>query len=151
LFGETDQVVAAKAAKAIEGGLVPVICLGETLDERESGRTMAVVGRQLSAITDILGATGLSSAILAYEPVWAIGTGKTATPEQVQEVHKALRAQVAKLDSACASSLRILYGGSVKASNAAELFSLADVDGALVGGASLVPAEFLAICEAARV
>lgn len=150
LFGESDVQVADKAAAAIEGGLVPVICLGETLEERESGKTAEVVGRQLAAVIDRLGARGLASSVLAYEPVWAIGTGKTATPAQAQEVHAALRAQVAALDPACASALKILYGGSVKASNAAELFALPDVDGGLVGGASLVPAEFLAICEAAR-
>lgn len=150
LFGESDSQVADKAAAAIEGGLVPVICLGETLEERESGKTAQVVGRQLAAVIDRLGTPGLKSSVLAYEPVWAIGTGKTATPAQAQEVHAALRAQVAALDPACAAGLKILYGGSVKASNAAELFALPDVDGGLVGGASLVPAEFLAICEAAR-
>lgn len=150
LFGESDAQVADKAAAVIDGGLVPVICLGETLEERESGKTAQVVGRQLAAVIDRLGARGLASSVLAYEPVWAIGTGKTATPAQAQEVHAALRAQVAALDPACAAGLKILYGGSVKASNAAELFALPDVDGGLVGGASLVPAEFLAICEAAR-
>lgn len=151
LFGESDDLVAAKAHAAIEFGLVPVICLGETLAERERGETHAVVGRQLAAVIKRLGASGMSAAVLAYEPVWAIGTGRTATPEQVQEVHAALRVQVAAVDPACAASLRVLYGGSVKPSNAAELFALPDVDGGLVGGASLVPAEFLAICEAARV
>ena len=150
LYGETDQLVAAKAKAAIEGGVVPVVCLGETLEERESGKTFEVVGRQLAAVIELLGAKGLAASVLAYEPVWAIGTGKTATPAQAQEVHAALRAQVAKLDPACASGLKILYGGSVKASNAAELFALPDVDGGLVGGASLIAAEFLAICEAAR-
>lgn len=150
LFGETDEQVAAKAAAAVEGGIVPVVCLGETLDEREAGRTAEVVQRQLAAVINRLGAKGLAASVLAYEPVWAIGTGKTATPAQVQEVHGALRAQVAALDPACASALQILYGGSVKAANAAELFALPDVDGALVGGASLVAADFLAICDAAR-
>lgn len=150
LFAESDAQVADKAAAAIDGGLVPVICLGETLEERESGKTAQVVGRQLAAVIDRLGAPGLAASVLAYEPVWAIGTGKTATPAQAQEVHAALRAQVARLDPVCAAGLKILYGGSVKASNAAELFALPDVDGGLVGGASLVPAEFLAICEAAR-
>lgn len=150
LFGETDRQVAAKAMAAVECGLIPVICLGETLVERESGRTAAVVAGQLAAVIERLGVQLLRSTVLAYEPVWAIGTGKTAAPAQVQEVHAALRAQVAALDGECAAGLRILYGGSVKASNAAELFALPDVDGGLVGGASLVPAEFLAICEAAR-
>lgn len=151
LYGENDELVAAKASALVEAGVAPVICLGETLDERESGRTAEVVQRQLAAVIARLGAKGLAASVLAYEPVWAIGTGKTATPAQVQEVHAALRAQVAALDPACASSLQILYGGSVKASNAAELFALPDVDGGLVGGASLVAAEFLAICEAARI
>lgn len=150
LFGETDDLVAAKALAAVDAGLVPVICLGETLDERESGRTAEVVQRQLAAVINRLGAAGLAASVLAYEPVWAIGTGKTATPAQVQEVHAALRAQVAALDASCASKLQILYGGSVKGANAAELFGLPDVDGGLVGGASLAAADFLAICEAAR-
>jgi triosephosphate isomerase (TIM) len=151
LYGETDQQVAAKAATAIKGGLVPVICLGETLQERESGMTAAVVQRQLAAVIDVLGVGGLAKSVLAYEPVWAIGTGKTASPLQVQEVHSAIRAQMALFDQNCASAVRILYGGSVKPSNAAELFALADVDGGLVGGASLVAEEFLAICRAACV
>lgn len=151
LYGEVDAVVAEKAAVAIEGGLIPVVCLGETLEERESGKTMAVIGRQLAAVTERLGVSGMKSSVLAYEPVWAIGTGRTASPGQVQEVHSGLRAQVGRLDSSCAASLRILYGGSVKASTAGELFALPDVDGGLVGGASLVSTEFLAICEAARV
>lgn len=151
LFGESDEVVAAKAHAAISCGLVPVICLGETLAERERGETNAVVCRQLAAVTERLGVAGMNSSVLAYEPVWAIGTGRTAAPEQVQEVHAVLRGQVAAMDPVCAASLRVLYGGSVKPSNAAELFALPDVDGGLVGGASLVSAEFLAICEAARV
>lgn len=151
LYGESSNQVAAKAATALEGGLVPVICLGETLAERESGQTAAVVGQQLAVVMELLGVKGLASSVLAYEPVWAIGTGKTATPQQVQEVHSKLRKQVALLDSNCAANLRILYGGSVKALNASELFALDDVDGGLVGGASLVPAEFLAICQAACV
>lgn len=150
LFGETDQLVADKAKAALAAGLTPVICLGETLGERESGQTAAVVRRQLGVVLSRLGATGLASSVLAYEPVWAIGTGRTASAAQVQEVHAALRAQVSELDPACAASVRILYGGSVKASNAAELFALPDVDGGLVGGASLVATEFLAICNAAR-
>ena len=151
LFGESDQLVAEKAFAVVAGGLVPVICLGETLEEREAGLTMAVVARQLSVVIERLGVKGLASSVLAYEPVWAIGTGRTASAGQVQEVHSALRGQVAAIDSACAESLRIIYGGSVKSSNADELFALPDVDGGLVGGASLVSAEFLAICEAARV
>lgn len=151
LFLESDEIVAAKAAAAISGGLIPVVCLGETLAERESGMTEEVVRRQLAAVATLLGAEGLRSTVLAYEPVWAIGTGRTATADQVQEVHAALRAQVAALDPVCASSLKILYGGSVKASNAVELFGLPDVDGGLVGGASLMAEEFLAICDAVRI
>jgi len=150
LYGESDQLVAEKAQAALDAGLMPVVCLGETLEEREAGQTAAVVCRQLGAVLSRLGKQGVSGAVLAYEPVWAIGTGRTATAAQVQEVHALLRAQVAELDPVCAAGVRILYGGSVKASNAAELFALPDVDGGLVGGASLVAKDFLAICEAAR-
>ena len=149
LFGESDAQVAAKALAAFEGGVKPVVCLGETLEERESGRTAEVVRRQLSVVIDRLGVRGMESAVLAYEPVWAIGTGRTATPEQVQEVHALLRAQLAELDAGCAAGMQILYGGSVKAANASELFALPDVDGGLIGGASLVAKDFLGICDAA--
>jgi triosephosphate isomerase len=150
LFGEDDATVAAKARTALEAGLTPIVCVGETLAERESNRTETVVGRQLDAVADVLDVKGLSAAVLAYEPVWAIGTGKTATPEQAQMVHGYLRGLLAKRDAALAGGMPILYGGSVKAANAAELFAMADVDGGLIGGASLVAQEFTAICQAAE-
>lgn len=147
LFGETDVVVAKKAKTALDADLMPVICVGETLAEREAGQAQAVVLRQFSAVADEIGAEGLKRSVLAYEPVWAIGTGKTATPEQAQEVHAWLRDALAELGAESAS---VLYGGSVKAANAAEIFGQADVDGGLIGGASLVASEFLSIAEAAR-
>lgn len=147
LFGETDVVVAKKAKAALDADLMPVICVGETLAEREAGQAQAVVLRQFSAVADEIGAEGLRRSVLAYEPVWAIGTGKTATPEQAQEVHVWLRDALAELGAESAS---VLYGGSVKAVNAAEIFGQADVDGGLIGGASLVASEFLSIAEAAR-
>ena len=150
LYGETDAVVAAKFAAALARGMTPILCLGETLAERETGATEAVVARQLDAVIAQSGAAALASAVIAYEPVWAIGTGKTATPAQAQAVHEFIRAQVAVGAPAVAQALRILYGGSVKASNAAELFAMADIDGGLIGGASLVAEEFLAICRAAQ-
>ena len=149
IFGETDSVVAAKFEAARKGGVVPVLCVGETLAEREAGLTMAVVARQVAAVVDRVGVEALGSAVVAYEPVWAIGTGVTATPGQAQEVHAAIRAQVAGLDAGLAGRLRILYGGSVKPANAGELFAQADIDGGLIGGASLVADDFLAICRAA--
>jgi len=147
---ESSAVVAAKAARALQAGLRPIVCVGETLAEREAGSTAAVVTAQLAAVLDAIGAAGLARGALAYEPVWAIGTGRTASPEQAQEVHAALRAQVQALDPVAASALRILYGGSVKPGNAAELFARADIDGGLIGAASLVAADFLAICAAAN-
>jgi triosephosphate isomerase (TIM) len=149
LFGEDDQKVALKAKTALAAGLTPIVCVGELLAEREKGATEQVVGGQLSAVIRELGALGLKESVLAYEPVWAIGTGKTATPEQAQSVHAFLRAQLAAQDKGLAAVVPILYGGSVKAGNAAELFAMPDVDGGLVGGASLVIQEFRAICEAA--
>lgn len=150
LHGESDAIVAAKAARALQAGLRPIVCVGETLTDREAGRTQQVVGAQLAAVLDAIGPEGLGAGALAYEPVWAIGTGRNATPAQAQEVHAALRAQVAARDAAAADSLRILYGGSVKTNNAAELFACADIDGGLVGGAALNAGDFLAICAAAR-
>jgi triosephosphate isomerase (TIM) len=149
LFGESDAAVAAKFVAAQKSGLVPVLCLGETLAERESGQTTAVVARQLDAVIAGAGVGALATAVLAYEPVWAIGTGVTASPAQAQEVHAAIRARVAAHDGSLAKGLRILYGGSVKAQNAAELFAQADIDGGLIGGAALVADDFLAICRAA--
>ncbi len=149
LYGETDELVAAKFVAAQEAGLVPVLCVGETLQERESGDTEAVVARQLGALLDLAGAGALDKAVLAYEPVWAIGTGRTASPGQAQEVHAFIRQTVAAKDAKIADSLRILYGGSVKPGNAAEIFSMPDVDGGLIGGASLKSEDFLAIVNAA--
>lgn len=147
-YGDTDAVVAAKFDAALKAGLTPILCVGETLAERESSITASVVTRQLDAVIALSGVAGLSRAVIAYEPVWAIGTGKTATPAQAQEVHALIRARVAREDAAVADNARILYGGSVKPSNAAELFGQADIDGGLIGGASLVAGDFLAICAA---
>jgi len=141
--------VAKKFAKAQEHGLVPVLCIGELLEEREAGDTEKVVGRQLDAVIEANGIASLANAVLAYEPVWAIGTGKTASPEQAQEVHAFIRNKLAGMDAEVAEGVRILYGGSVKSGNAQELFSQPDIDGGLIGGASLEAAEFLAICRAA--
>jgi len=151
LHGERDATVAAKAARALQAGLRPIVCVGESLAEREAGRTQEVVSAQLAAVLDAIGPAGLARGALAYEPVWAIGTGRNATPAQAQEVHAALRTQVAGRDGAAASGLRILYGGSVKPANAGELFSQQDIDGGLIGGASLSAADFLAICAAVRI
>lgn len=150
LFAEGDDQVAAKFAAAQSVGLIPVLCVGETLAQRESGETARVVATQIAAVIDAVGVRALVSSVIAYEPVWAIGTGLTATPAQAQAVHAAIRAQVAALDGEVASGLRILYGGSVKPQNAAELFGQADIDGGLIGGAALVAEDFLAICRAAN-
>lgn len=147
--GETDAVVAAKFIAARKAGLVPILCLGESRQERESGQTEAVVGRQLAAVVEAAGVQSLEQAVLAYEPVWAIGTGLSASPEQAQAVHAFLRSQIAGRDGRIAGLIRILYGGSVKPDNAAGLFAQADIDGALVGGASLVASDFAAIAAAA--
>jgi triosephosphate isomerase (TIM) len=147
LHAESDQLVADKAKIALAHKLTPIVCVGETLSEREAGQTDVVVKRQLSAVIHTLGAC-ISQVVVAYEPVWAIGTGKTASPEQAQAVHATLRAQ---LHAATTQSgeMKILYGGSVKADNAAQLFSQPDIDGGLIGGASLKVADFAAICKAA--
>jgi triosephosphate isomerase (TIM) len=149
LYRESDQLVARKFAGAQAKALVPILCVGEQLADREAGRTGDVVARRLDAVLDLCGAQTLESAVIAYEPVWAIGTGRNATPEQAQEVHAFIRARVATRDATIAGGTRILYGGSVKASNAAELFAMPDVDGGLIGGASLKADEFLAILAAA--
>ncbi len=150
VFGESDAVVAAKFLRTQSVGLTPVLCLGETLDERERGDTDTVVLRQLEAVVDAAGIASLARAVIAYEPVWAIGTGRTASPEQAQTVHALIRSAIANRDAMLGSLCRILYGGSVKGSNAADLFAQPDVDGGLIGGASLIPAEFDAICRAAN-
>lgn len=149
LYGETDAVVAAKFQAAQAAGLTPILCVGETLEEREGGATERVVRRQTEAVLDAAGVAAFARAVVAYEPVWAIGTGRTATPEQAQEVHALIRSMVAGRDATIAASLTILYGGSVKGANARELFAMEDIDGGLVGGASLVAREFLEIFHAA--
>jgi triosephosphate isomerase len=149
LYGEHDALVARKFVAAQASGLVPVLCVGETLDEREGGRTTEVVARQLDAVLTVSQVSAFGQAVIAYEPVWAIGTGRNATPAQAQEVHAMIRGRVAALDAKIGASVRILYGGSVKASNAQELFAMADIDGGLVGGASLKAEEFARICAAA--
>ena len=149
LYGETDAQVAAKFAAAQNAGLQPVLCVGETLEQREAGQTEAVVKRQLAAVIEQVGIAALGNSVIAYEPVWAIGTGKTATPEQAQAVHAFIRSMIAKSDATIASFIRILYGGSVKRANAADLFAMTDIDGGLIGGASLDAEEFLGIVQAA--
>jgi triosephosphate isomerase len=149
LFGETSTVVAQKYAAALEAGLTPILCVGETLAEREAGATERVIGAQLDATLEGSGALSFAHAVIAYEPVWAIGTGKTATPDQAQAVHAYIRGRLAAQDAAVAENVQVLYGGSVKGSNAAQLFSMPDIDGGLIGGASLDANELATICQAA--
>ena len=149
IYGESDKLVAEKFAAALASGLRPILCVGETLEQRDAGKTLGVVSAQIDAVLNRVGVAAFSGAVVAYEPVWAIGTGRTATSAQAQEVHAAIRAQLAKADAKVAEGLQILYGGSVKPANAAELFGMPDIDGGLIGGASLVAADFLAICAAA--
>ena len=150
LYEETDALIAAKFSRAQAAGLVPILCVGETLEEREAGDTEAVVCGQLQAVVDAVGIAAFDRAVVAYEPVWAIGTGRTASPEQAQEVHASLRKSLAQNDKDIAESLCLLYGGSVKADNAALLFAPSDIDGGLIGGASLTADSFIAICQAAE-
>lgn len=147
--GETDAGVAAKFMAAGAAGLTPILCVGETLAERDAGETLAVVTRQLDAVLKVTGVAGFGDGVIAYEPVWAIGTGRTATPEQAQEVHAALRSRLAAHDTPLAEGARIVYGGSMKSANAAELMAMPDIDGGLIGGASLDADEFLAIARSA--
>ena len=149
IYGEDDARVAEKFEAACRAGLVPILCVGETLEQREAGETEAVLQRQLDAVSRLCGAEKLDGCVIAYEPVWAIGTGRTASPEQVQAAHRFLRQRIAALDAKLKNSIRLLYGGSVKPGNAAELFACEDVDGGLIGGASLKAEDFLAIAAAA--
>ncbi len=148
LFGEDSATVARKFVAAQRHGLRPVLCVGESLEQREAGTTEQVIEEQLRAVIDGAGSASLSRAVVAYEPVWAIGTGRTASPEQAQAVHAFVRSLIAEYDDTIADLVRILYGGSVKSSNAADLFSMPDVDGGLVGGASLDAEDFAGICRA---
>lgn len=149
LYGESSALVAEKMAAALAAGLIPILCVGETLEERKAGSTEAVVGEQLAAAIERNGIAAFGASVIAYEPVWAIGTGMTATPEQAQDVHRYIRSVLAEQDSGVADGVQILYGGSVKGDNAAGLFCMPDIDGGLIGGASLKAADFLAIAGAA--
>jgi triosephosphate isomerase len=147
LYGESDQVVARKFAAARKVGIKPILCVGETLEERDQGVTESVVERQLKAVLDLEGIEAFNDAVIAYEPVWAIGTGRTATPQQAQDVHAFIRAKLAEQNPSVAAQTRILYGGSMKAANSGELMAMADIDGGLIGGASLDAKDFLAIAR----
>jgi triosephosphate isomerase len=149
VYGESSPLVAARYGKAIAHGITPILCVGETLEQREEGNTFAVIDEQLQAVFDLCGVGSLSKAVIAYEPVWAIGTGRTATTEQAQEVHAYIRGQIAERNPEVAAGLKILYGGSVKSDNAQALFGMPDVDGGLIGGASLDAKSFLSICLSA--
>ena len=149
LYGDTNERVAEKFVAAQASGLVPILCVGETLEQREQEQTERIVAAQVRAVLDTAGVGAFADAVIAYEPVWAIGTGLTASPDQAQEVHAQIRGMIAALDATIASQLTVLYGGSVKGANAAELFAMQDIDGGLIGGASLKHEEFLAICRAA--
>ena len=150
LFGEEDQVVAEKFRAAQDRSLIPILCVGETLAQRELDETEKVIGKQLDAVINLVGIDAFRQSVIAYEPIWAIGTGKTATPQQAQEVHANIRNRIAAQSGEIAGNIQILYGGSVKASNAHKLFEMPDIDGGLIGGASLIAAEFVSICLAAQ-
>jgi len=150
IYGETDEQIANKVAVALEAGITPIFCVGETLEERESGTMESVIATQLDAVISKVGVEEFEKIVIAYEPVWAIGTGVTASPEQAQEVHAFIRDKLARLNRAVAEKVIIQYGGSVKPNNAAELFAQADIDGGLIGGASLNADDFAAICQAAQ-
>ena len=149
LYGENDDIVTRKFAVAHNAGLIPILCIGETLEEREQGITQDVIARQIKAVMNTVGVGVLGEGVIAYEPVWAIGTGMTATPQQAQEVHAFIRQLIAEKDAAVAEQIRIQYGGSMNAGNAAELLAMQDIDGGLIGGASLKSEDFLTICRAA--
>ena len=148
-FAETNELIAQKTVRALNAGLTPIVCVGETLDQREAGQTDSVVAEQLNVVLAAIAASDLAKIVVAYEPVWAIGTGKTATPEMAQEVHAMLRKQLQAKNAEAAGQVRILYGGSMKPDNAKELLAMSDIDGGLIGGAALKSADFLAIIQAA--
>lgn len=150
LYAENDILVAEKFVAVQAAGMTPILCVGELLEEREADNTDEVIARQLDAVIELAGIEAFNNAVVAYEPVWAIGTGKTATPEQAQEVHEFIRLRLARHANETANNIRILYGGSVKASNAEQLFKMVDIDGGLIGGAALVADDFLTICKAMR-
>ena len=150
LYGEDSKIVSHKFKAALENSLIPILCVGESIDQREAGLTEEIVGEQLDAVIELVGVEALEHAVLAYEPIWAIGTGRTATPQQAQDIHSFIRNRVASHNTQIATKIQILYGGSVKANNATELFVMPDIDGGLIGGASLLPDEFISICMAAN-
>ena len=148
LFGEDNRTVSEKYQAAQRAGITPILCVGETLEQREAGTTEQVIEEQIASVIKLAGIKSLANAIIAYEPLWAIGTGRTASPEQAQDIHSFIREGLAKQDANIAKDLTILYGGSVKSNNASELFDMPDIDGGLIGGASLIAADFVAICRA---
>ena len=149
MYGETSAQVAAKFVAAQAAGITPILCVGETLEEREAGTTESVIDEQLDAVLEAAGVEAFASAVIAYEPVWAIGTGMTATPEQAQDVHRHIRARIAGEDEAIAKTVQILYGGSMKGENAAGLLGQPDIDGGLIGGAALKADSFIDIIKGA--
>jgi triosephosphate isomerase len=149
-FGETSELVAQKALIAVEKGLIPIVCIGETLEQRETGQTKEIVLQQLDAVLSVMAAADVAKIVIAYEPVWAIGTGRTATPEMAQEVHAVVRKRLQEKDPMAAEQVKILYGGSMKPDNAQALLAMEDIDGGLIGGASLKAQDFMAIVHAAR-